>query len=80
MNLNNIINNSTIINTVNYTDPNYDTVDPREFYIEIVGQYKQEREWIEINKAAKTNEALQNAIDRVKIIYYLSKENGNSKT
>ena len=34
------------------------------------------RLWSEIHEAAKTNPALQDAIDRVKIIYHLSKENG----
>jgi hypothetical protein len=31
--------------------------------------------WGEIRRAAKTNTALQEAIDRVKILYHLSKEN-----
>lgn len=42
--------------------------------------WKLEQEWVEINNAAKGNEALQKAIERVKILYYLSKEDGNSKT
>ena len=37
-------------------------------------------EWNDILKASENNEALQNAIERVKILYYLSKEDGNSKT
>jgi len=36
--------------------------------------------WGEIHRAAKTNTALQEALERVKILYYLSKKNGNSKT
>jgi hypothetical protein len=32
--------------------------------------------WGDIRQAAKTNSALQEAIDRVKILYHLSKENG----
>lgn len=32
--------------------------------------------WGQIHEAAKTNPALQEALDRVKIIYHLSKENG----
>jgi hypothetical protein len=36
--------------------------------------------WGEIRRAAKTNITLQEALERVKIVYYLSKENGNSKT
>jgi hypothetical protein len=37
-------------------------------------------EWQEILKASEGNEALQKAIERVKILYYLSKEDGNSET
>jgi hypothetical protein len=36
--------------------------------------------WGAIRREAKTNITLQEALERVKIIYYLSKENGNSKT
>jgi hypothetical protein len=36
--------------------------------------------WNEILEAADNNPTLQEAIERVKIIYYLSKEDGNSKT
>lgn len=32
--------------------------------------------WHNIRRAAKTNTALQDALDRVKIIYELSKDNG----
>ena len=32
--------------------------------------------WGDIRRAAKTNPTLQEAIDRVKIIYHLSKDNG----
>jgi hypothetical protein len=32
--------------------------------------------WGEIRRAAKTNTALQEAIDRVKILYHLSKDHG----
>lgn len=37
-------------------------------------------EWNDILKASEGNEALQKAIERVKILYYLSKEDGNSET
>jgi hypothetical protein len=37
-------------------------------------------EWNEILKASEGNDALQKAIERVKILYYLSKEDGNSET
>ena len=33
-------------------------------------------EWIKIRLAAKTNPALQEAVDRVKILYHLSKDHG----
>lgn len=36
--------------------------------------------WGDIRREAKTNITLQEALDRVKIIYYLSKENGSGKT
>lgn len=36
--------------------------------------------WGEIRRSAKTNPTLHEALERAKIIYYLSKENGNSKT
>jgi hypothetical protein len=36
--------------------------------------------WGDIRREAKINITLQEALERVKIVYYLSKENGNSKT
>lgn len=42
--------------------------------------WKLAEEWKDINHSAKNNEALQKAIERVKILYYLSKEDGHSKT
>jgi len=41
---------------------------------------KESQLWGNIHRAAKTNPALQEALDRVKVIYYLSKDNGNCKT
>lgn len=38
------------------------------------------KEWQEIARAAQTNVTLKKALDRVKIIYNLSKDHGNSKT
>ena len=43
-------------------------------------EIKENQLWGNIHRAAKTNPALQEALDRVKVTYYLSKENGNSKT
>jgi len=33
--------------------------------------------WGQIRRAARTNPALHDALERAKIVYYLSKENGN---
>lgn len=38
-------------------------------------EFKENELWNEIRKAAKTNKALQRAIDRAKILYRLSKDN-----
>jgi hypothetical protein len=37
---------------------------------------KEDKLWGEIRRAAKSNKILQDALDRVKIIYELSKDNG----
>lgn len=37
---------------------------------------KEDKLWGEIRRAARTNEALQEALERVKIIYHLSKDYG----
>ena len=36
----------------------------------------EQRLWQEIIRAGRTNQALQEALDRVKILYHLSKDNG----
>jgi hypothetical protein len=36
--------------------------------------------WGKIRREAKTNPSLHEALERVKILYYLSKDHGNSKT
>ena len=46
----------------------------------LVLRIKEDKLWGNIRRAAITNIALQEAMERVKIIYYLSKDNGNSKT
>ena len=46
----------------------------------IVSKIKERQLWDDIRQAAVTNNALHEAMERVKIIYYLSKDNGNSKT
>jgi hypothetical protein len=39
-------------------------------------QLKESKLWSDIHREAKSNPALQDALDRVKIIYELSKDNG----
>ena len=46
--------------------------DGRDMYLES----KERILWKEIREAAKTNSALQTAIDNVKILYHLGKDNG----
>ena len=46
--------------------------DGKEIYLET----KERILWKQIREAAKTNIALQNAIENVKIMYHLSKSNG----
>jgi len=41
---------------------------------------KETKLWGDIFRDARTNPALQEALERVKILYYLSKDDGNSKT
>ena len=39
-------------------------------------QLKEDKLWSEIRRAAKSNKALQEALDRVKLLYHLSTDNG----
>lgn len=41
---------------------------------------KDEELWRDIREAAKSNEALHQAMEKCKILYYLSKENGSTET
>jgi hypothetical protein len=43
---------------------------------EKLAEIREDKLWDEIRKAAKTNEALQSALERVIILYHLSKEHG----
>jgi hypothetical protein len=56
------------------TIPNFDprTEDGRPLYDHITDS----KLWGDIRRAAKTNPALQTALDNVKIMYHLSKDNG----
>ena len=45
-----------------------------------IEQIREDKLWGNIRREAMTNIALQEAMERVKVIYYLSKDNGNSKT
>jgi hypothetical protein len=62
----------------NKDDPNFDprTGDGRPLHEHIMDS----KLWGEIRRAARDNPALQQALERIKILYYLSKEDGNSKT
>jgi hypothetical protein len=42
----------------------------------VVNDYMEDKLWGEIHRAAKNNPALQEVLDRAKLLYYLSKENG----
>ena len=46
----------------------------------LIDEIRESQLWGDIHRAALTNPALQEALDRVKVIYYLSNENGRSKT
>jgi hypothetical protein len=51
--------------------------DPKNKYLQsFADQYFLETEWREIIKEARHNSTLQEAINRVKILYHLSKDNG----
>lgn len=51
----------------------YDSTD--KFFQEFADKYFLEVEWTEIIKASRTNQALHDAIERVKILYHLSNNN-----
>jgi hypothetical protein len=46
----------------------------------LINEIRESQLWGDIHRAALTNPALQEALERVKVIYYLSKDNGRSKT
>lgn len=52
----------------------------KDYNLDCLNDHDTFREWRKILQAAESNEPLQQAIDRVKIIYYLSKDYGDSKT
>jgi len=56
----------------NKDDPNFDprTSDGRP----LIDQMREDQLWGEIRRAAKSNPTIQEALERVKITYYLSKE------
>jgi hypothetical protein len=59
-------------------DPNDPTFDPRES--RILGMpVKQVGELVAIARAAESNPTLKEALERVKIIYHLSKDAGNKE-
>ena len=46
----------------------------------LMEEVRENQLWGEIRRMAETNPTLQDALERAKIIYHLSKEDGNSKT
>ena len=54
----------------------YDYNSSNEYLNSFADQYYLETEWKDIIKEARSNTVLQEAIERVKIIYHLSKKNG----
>ena len=54
----------------NKLDPRTDDGRPLHEHI------KEDQLWGQIRRAARTNSALQEALERVKILYHLSKDNG----
>ena len=54
----------------------YDYNHNNEYLNSFADQYYLETEWKNIIKEARSNPVLQEAIERVKILYHLSKENG----
>jgi hypothetical protein len=55
-------------------EKNFEWEDPEE--AKVKERLKESKEWLNILLAARENPALQEAVDRVKIIYHLSKKNG----
>ena len=46
-----------------------------EAFQEMMDNYREEKRWIDILETARTNPALQKAVDNVILLYRLSKEN-----
>lgn len=49
-------------------------IQPDSYFENVLRKYNLELEWAPILKAAEDNPTLQEAIDRVKILYHLSKD------
>jgi len=45
----------------------------------LIDHIRDDKLWGEIRRAAETNSVLQEALERVKILYHLSKEDGNKE-
>jgi len=54
--------------------------DPKEFetYKRIAEDYLEDTLWQDIREQSKTNTVLQEALERVKILYHLSKDDGKT--
>lgn len=59
------------------TEKNFEWEDPEEARVK--ERLRESKEWLNILLAADTNPALREAIERVKIIYHLSKKNGQEQ-
>ncbi len=51
-----------------------------DYLTSFADQYFLENDWKEIIKASRSNPALQKALEGVKILYHLSKEDGTEQT
>ena len=58
-------------------EKNFEWEDPAE--TQATERLRKRREWEEILNAAEDNSALQEAIERVKLLYHLGKKNGQEQ-
>lgn len=59
------------------TERNFEWEDPEE--VRVKERLRQKKEWEDILNAAEHNPALQKAIERVKLIYYLGEKDGKKQ-
>lgn len=79
--VNNVIVSSIHSSSISSGNPqDWVTIDIGDPASNWINSFQKNEEWRKILHAAESNDALQKAVERVKILYYLSKEDGNSKT